>query len=115
MSAILLHIDFTGHGFNEFPLVLTQLAALECLKASGNHIAELPPAITALARLTELWLGRTLSSIYPLQRHSDARALGDLSGFPALCGLTFECCEVICASQWWAQGGTRPLRAFLSA
>ena len=41
-SATLLHVDFTGHGFEVFPLVLTQLAALECLKAGANHFAELP-------------------------------------------------------------------------
>ena len=44
-----------------------------------------------------------MSPIDPLQLHwklpLDARALGDLSAFPALCGLTFECCEVsLCES-----------------
>ena len=36
---------------------------------------------------------------HTVQLPLDARALGDLSGFPALCGLTFECCEVtLCES-----------------
>lgn len=84
---------------SQFPLALTQLVALECLSAGENRFAELPAGITALSRLTELTLGRAgRFSSDPLQqqwkRPLDVRALADLSGFPALCKLTFEYCEV---------------------
>ena len=73
--------------------------ALECLRATENLFAELPAGITALLRLTELKLGRVLNRKDPMQlqkkRPLDVRALGDLSAFPALCKLTFECCEVL--------------------
>ena len=64
---------------------------------------ELPAAITALSRLTELRLGQSVSQIDPLQlrrkRPLDVRALGDLSGLPALCELRFDWCEVmLCGS-----------------
>ena len=99
LSLTLLHLDVSGHGLTHFPLALTQLAALECLRAEANEFAELPAAIAALSRLTELALGRALSDEDPLQLHEkrplDARALGDLSGSPALCKLSFESCEVM--------------------
>ena len=90
----LLHLDIAGHRLTRFPLVLTQLVALECLKAGENGFAELPAGITALSRLTELTLGRDgYFSSDPLQQQQerplDVRALGDLSAFPALCKLTF--------------------------
>ena len=85
--------------FTRFPLALTQLVALKCLKAERNHCAELPAAITALSRLTELMLGRILNWSDPLQLQAkfslNVRALGDLSAFPALYKLTFEYCEVL--------------------
>ena len=81
------------------PLALTQLVALECLHASENDFAELPAGVTALSRLTELTLGRPMSYQDPLQLYEkhplDVRALGDLSGFPALCRLSFHDCEVM--------------------
>ena len=99
LRSSLLHLDFSGHRLTQFPLALTQLGALECLMATGNEFAQLPAAITALSRLTELRLGRSFSSEDPLQlnvnRPLDVRALGDLSGFPALCELTFDFCEVM--------------------
>ena len=115
LSCSLLHLDFRGHGLPQFPLGLTQLVALKCLKASENEFAELPAAITALSRLTELWLGTTMAPMRARahqaleQPHGkcylDARALGDLSGFPALCELTFDHCEVVlCESM---QGAVR--------
>ena len=95
----LLHLDISGHRLTRFPLVLTQLMALECLKADENGFAELPAGITALSRLTELTLGRDgYFSSDPLQQQQkrplDVRALGDLSAFPALCKLTFTYSEV---------------------
>ena len=60
-SSALLHLDISGHGFAEFPLDLQQLAALECLMATGNGFGELPAAITALSRLTELSLGALIT------------------------------------------------------
>ena len=103
MGSALLHLDITGHGLTQFPLSLTQLAALECLRACCNEFAVLPAGMTALSRLTELGLGRIMSWTDPLQlrvkRPLDVRALGDLSGFPALCRLVFTNSEVMmCAS-----------------
>ena len=90
-----MHLDSSVHGVNQFPLAL--LVALRCLKAGGNEFAELPAGITALSKLTELSLGRTIDDWDPLQllerRPLDVCALGDLSGFPALCELSFSCCE----------------------
>ena len=101
-SMALLRLSFDGHGYTQFPLALTQLVALESLHASKNDFAELPAGITALSRLTELRLGRVAGKD-PMQmrgsRPLDVRALGDLSGFPALRWLGFEYCEVtLCGS-----------------
>ena len=100
LSATLLHLDISGHMGTRFPLSLTQLVALEHMSARDTEFAELPAGITALSRLTELVLGRMF--VYdedPLQlrgtRPLDVRALGDLSGFPALRELTFGFCEVM--------------------
>ena len=98
LDSALLHLDYSGHGLAEFPLGLTQLVALECLRVSGNNFEALPAAITALSRLTELSVGRIVPWKDPLQLHEkrplDVRALGDLSGLPALCELSFDTCEV---------------------
>ena len=99
LRSSLLHFDISGLKLLHFPLVLTQLAALQFLDASNNEFAQLPAAITALSRLTELRLGRVMCTKDPLQlretRRLDVRALGDLSGFPALRELTFNFCEVM--------------------
>lgn len=98
LSLTLLHLDFWGHELAQFPLIVTQLVALESLVAGCTEFAELPAAITALSRLTELRLGRVLcrpdSQLEHEKRPLNARALGDLSGFPALCMLEFASCEV---------------------
>ena len=99
LRSMLQHLDFSGQGLAQFPLAVTQLVALECLNAEHNEFAELPAAISALSRLTELTLGRIERSYDPLQGYEasplDVRVLGDLSAFPALRTLTFECCEVL--------------------
>ena len=104
LCSTLLRLDVSGLTLPLFPLVLTQLAALERLEASGNDFAEVPAGITALSRLTELTLGRyacfasfgdPLYEMHPL----DAVALGDLSAFPALRKLTIAFCKVrLCLS-----------------
>ena len=94
LESSLLHLTCHWLGLNQFPMALTQLVALQHLNASGNDFAEVPAAVTALSRLTELVLGqcaRSSSLSLPL----DARALGDLSGFPALRKLTFFFSEVL--------------------
>ena len=110
-------LDFRGLELTQFPHALTQLTALECLVASKNDFAEVPAAITALSGLTVLRLGRLVPPGDLLQLHEtrplDARALGDLSGFPALRELSFECCEVMLAP-CWAPYGTRALPASAS-
>ena len=100
LSATLLHLDISGHMGTRFPLAVTQLVALEHLRAEYCDYRELPAGITALSRLTELTTGR--HAAYggdPLQlrgkRPLDARAMGDLSRFPALRTLTFNFCEVV--------------------
>ena len=103
LCSSLLHLDVSGHALTHFPLALTQLAALQCLRADRNEFVQLPTAITALSRLTELTLGRITPYEDRLQLHVrrplDVRALGDLSGFPPLRVLTFGCCEVfVCQS-----------------
>ena len=100
LSATLLHLDISGHMCTYFLLSLTQLVALEHLNAEESGFSKLPVSITALSRLNELGLGRTFAyDEDPLQllemRPLDVRALGDLSGFPALCKLTFGYCEVM--------------------
>ena len=93
MSPNLLHLSLAGHGLTQFPLVLTQLVALEHLDAGGNEFAEVPIAITALSRLTELILGR-VPALEPWEPLLDVGALGDLSAFPALCKLYVQECKV---------------------
>ena len=104
----LLHLDLGGNGITRFPVSLTQLTALQVFKAEGNEFVELPAAIVALSRLTELRLGRIASMDDPGQvfgrRPLDVRALGDLSAFPALGELSFSFCEVVmCESVLRAQ------------
>ena len=98
LSSSLLHLDMSGLQLPQFPLALAQLVALKCLIAGSNDFAELPAAVTALSRLTKLALGRSVGVGDPLQTHEtrplDVRALGDLSAFPVLCGLSFSYCEV---------------------
>ena len=99
LSSTLLHLDVSGQIPTRVPLALTQLVALEHLNAKDNAFTELPAGITALSRLTKLMLGRFRDRKDPLQLHVkhplDARALGDLSRFPALRELTFDFCEVV--------------------
>ena len=99
LASLLLHVELSGLGLTYFPLALTQLVALEYLDASGNRFARLPAGVTALSRLTQLTLGRCMSPSDPLQlrkkRCLGVRALGDLSGFPALRELSFSFSEVI--------------------
>ena len=102
-GSALLHLELGDHGLTQFPLVLTQLVALEHLDVQDNDFAELPVGITALSKLTELLLGQVVRGPKPLHLHElpplDARALGDLSAFPLLCELQFSGCEVsLCAS-----------------
>ena len=79
LCTTLLHMDCTRQGLTQFPLALTQLAALACLKIDHNDFERLPAAITNLSRLTELELGRVHVND-PLQlrakRPLDVRALG---------------------------------------
>ena len=99
LKTSLLSVDLTGLVLTRFPLALTQLVALECLRASENDFVALPASITALSKLTELRLGRVMSWSDPLQlsekRPLDVRALGDLSGFPVLRELTLVLSEVM--------------------
>ena len=100
---MILHVSFWGHRFTQFPLALTQLVALEVLDARDNDFAELPAGITALSRLRALMLGRIVCGDLEQQLHDmrplDVRALGDLSAFPVLRELSFDCCEVmVCTS-----------------
>ena len=99
LKVTLLHIDFYGQRLAQFPLVLTQLEALVCLKATRNDFAGLPAGITALSRLTELKLVRVTPDNNVLQLHNklplDVHAMGDLSGFLALCKVSFDSCEVL--------------------
>ena len=97
LASSLLHLDVSMLQLPQFPRAVTQLVALEFLDASGNEFVQLPAGLTALSRLTELRLGRAVSETDPVQlrekRPLDVRALGDLSGFPALRVLTLDLCE----------------------
>ena len=99
LSSSLVYLDMNGLALTHFPLALTQLVALRFLDARSNEFAELPAGLTALSRLTELRLGRVMSEEDPLQlqvkRPLDVRALGDLSGLPALRELTLDFCEAM--------------------
>ena len=100
LSSTLLHLCCCRAALTQLPLAIMQLAALEHLNASETSIAELPAGITALSKLTELVLGRCYRREYLHdKRPLDVRALGDLSAFPAMCRLSFHCCEVtLCES-----------------
>ena len=98
LSSSLLHLNVSGLRLPHFPHALMQLVALKCLHAYDNEFAELPAGITALSGLKKLRLGRVDCPENPLQVHENrplnAIALGDLSGFPALCQLTFKVFQV---------------------
>ena len=95
LSSTLLHLSCCRAMLTQLPLAFMQLAALEHLDVSETSIAELPSGITALSKLTELVLGRCYRREYLHDtRPLDVRALSDLSAFPALCRLSFHCCEV---------------------
>ena len=97
LSSSLLQLDISAFILPYFPLALTQLVALERLNAMWNQFAELPAGITTLSRLTQLMLGNCPGSFSQPCKHEalDVRALGDLSGFPALRELEFSYCEVM--------------------
>ena len=99
LSSSLLYLDLSGLELTRFPLAVTQLVAIRFLDVRKNKFSELPAGLTALSRLTELRLGRVMSDRDPLQlqvkRPLDVRALGDLTGFPALRELTLDFCEVM--------------------
>ena len=59
-SCMLLSLDLSKLNLDAFPLALTGLTGLECLKASGNGFSVLPAPITAMGRLGTLQLGRGL-------------------------------------------------------
>ena len=42
LKETLLGVDFSGHGLPRFPLALTQLGALQCLRATWNEFTVLP-------------------------------------------------------------------------
>ena len=103
LSSTLLKLNVHGQRLADFPLAMMQLTALKSLDASENEIVVLPAPITALSRLTELRLGRCKLDSDLAQLHGkrslEVRALGDLSGFPALCDLSLAWCEVrVCSS-----------------
>ena len=102
LRSSLLQLNCSAASLAQFPCALAQLAALEHLDASNSTFADLPAAITALLKLTQLVLGRSDCCNAKQPHHKrplDARALGDLSAFPALCRLAFSFCEVtLCES-----------------
>ena len=97
LASSLRYLACSGVGLTQFP-ALTQLVTLERLDLRDSEFAVVPFAITALSRLSELLLGRWFCD-YALHqcktRPLDARALGDLSAFPALRELDFSHCEVM--------------------
>ena len=91
----LLHLDISGHRLTRFPLALTQLVALECLKADENGFAKLPAGITALSRLTELTLGRDDFSSDPCrQRPTGCARAGRPVCLPGALQAELRFCEV---------------------
>ena len=101
LRSTLLYLSCYGVGIFQFPLVLMQLVALHHLDVSNNGFTVVPTAITALSRLTELVLGQASDAILQQGERPplDARALGDLLGFPLLCRLAFSFYEVtLCMS-----------------
>ena len=81
LCATLLHIDCSGQRLTQFPLALTQLVALGCLKATRNDFDRLPVAITNLSSLTKLQLGR-VSGNNPLQLREKAPSRCARAGRP---------------------------------
>ena len=101
LKSTLLSLDMSHMRLASFPLAVTQLTALHCLKASWSHFPVVTAGITALNRLVTLELGREdKSDLVPRNEHLvsreplDANALGDLSSFGHLRTLSFQHCEV---------------------
>lgn len=87
----LVHFNFNGFGLSQFPVALTQLVALKCLRATRNEFAQLPAAITALSRLMELRLGRMMSGEDP---HWDVACIARICASPGVIQV-YGCCLML--------------------
>ncbi len=70
------------------------MTCLTDLNLGGNCFEQLPEGMTALTALETLCLGRHSASPDEVGGALDARALGNLAGFPALRSLSFVTCSV---------------------
>jgi len=88
--------DFTlaGHALPDFPACVLAMTGLRCLNLRGNCFEQLPSAVSVLSDLETLCLGR-LSENGEIGGTLDARALGNLAGFPNLFSLSFYNCSVL--------------------
>ena len=92
--ASLTKICLTGYKLQCWPSCVLAMTSLTCLDLRHNCFEQLPDAMSVLTCLKELSLGRHSTGPGEVGGALDARALGNLAGFPALRSLEFCHCSV---------------------
>ena len=97
--ASLTSVTLVGHQLRYWPACVQSMRRLTDLDMRDNSFEELPEAVSVLTALETLCLGRHCSSPVEVGGTLDARALGNLAGFPNLRSLEFNnCCVQFCPS-----------------
>jgi Leucine-rich repeat (LRR) protein len=65
VGAILIMLTMSNNGFNLLPTNIMNMHALQTLTFNSNALAGLPPTISGLTSMTELWLSDNLISVLP--------------------------------------------------
>ncbi len=92
--ASLTKICLTEYQLRCWPACVLAMTGLTCLDLRGTCFEEVPEGVSVLTCLTELSLGRHSPGPGEVGGALDARALGNLAGFPALRSLEFGHCSV---------------------
>ncbi len=92
--ASLTGCTLAGHQLRDWPACVLAATRLTYLNLGGNCFEELPDAVSVLTALETLRLGRHSPGPDVVGGSLDARALGNLAGFPALRSLSFDNCSM---------------------
>jgi hypothetical protein len=97
--ASLTNVTLNEHLLRDWPACVLGMTALTYLDLRDNCFEQLPDAVSALTALNTLYLARHCTGYDIIGGALDARALGDLAGFPSLRSLEFYNCSVqFCSS-----------------
>ena len=92
--ALLTDVTLNNHQLRDWPACVLGMTNLTHLDQRNNCFEELPDAVSTLTALQMLYLGRRFTESDEIGGALDARALGNLAGFPALGSLEFDHCSV---------------------